>query len=204
MNELDLAVIHDAKNNLGGLALRLEKLGNFSSEIEMLMHTSNRLTNLLLWHKHQEQGMRINIEANSPSDLISEISNEYCPLFPHIKIESNTEKAPMIWFYDELYIRLALENAMHNACQFAKNKVQISVEESNGFLVFKLCDDGPGFSKSIIENHSANKFSDLSRRGTGLGLVLSSSIASMHINKEKNGNVSLHNSHGAVFEMFIP
>ncbi len=208
MNELELAVIHDAKNSLGEVVFRLEARGGCAAEIVSLIHASNSLTNLLIWHRQQDGAMRISIDSASPTDLLHELVTEFRQFFPNITIESNISQAPMFWFYDEAYIRLALVNALHNACHHAKAMVQLSVRQVDSKLVFTVQDDGAGYDDVMLERFSQKQLGEVSRRGTGIGLALASSIANMHINKGVKGQVMLSNAggnaHGAVFELALP
>lgn len=204
MNPLDLAVIHDAKNNLSTLLLSLEKHGHFENEMQMILKTSGRLTNLLLWHKEQEGDMFLNVDAVSPLDLINELHQEYQAIFPQLNIHTEVGEAPVFWFYDAMYIRLALENAVHNACSFAKKSITLSATLRDEQLVFSIKDDGNGFPEEVIQNFEQKRYAEESQRGTGLGMVLSNSIAQMHKNKGRQGFVTLRNDHGAVFEMVLP
>ncbi len=204
MNPLELGVIHDAKNNLGEVIFRLEARGDCFVEIESLVRTSNSLTNLLLWYRQQDGAMRVNVDSASPADLINELAVEFRAFFPNISIESDISRAPIFWFYDETYIRLALVNALHNACRYAKNIVRLTVGEIKGQLVFSICDDGDGYSEAMLERHQLQQLERVSQKGTGIGLALASAIAAMHTNKDMHGAVHLRNNHGAVFEMVLP
>ncbi len=204
MNSLELAVIHDAKNNLGEVIFRLEARGDCFVEIETLVRTSNSLTNLILWHRQQDGEMRVNVDSASPADLLNEMVVEFRQFFPNLTIECDVNDAPIFWFYDETYVRLALVNALHNACRFAKNRVQLSVAEISGQLMFRVCDDGEGYSDAMLERHQKQQLEHVSQKGTGMGLALASAIAAMHANKEVHGAVVLRNDHGAVFELRLP
>lgn len=204
MNALDLAVIHDAKNSLGSLLLSLEKREHFEHEMQIILRTSARLTHLLIWHKEREGEMHLNIDSASPSDLLKELCAEYQPIFPHLIIEYDASQAPVFWFYDAIYIRLALENAVHNACQFARRNVSIKAKLVDGALMFTVVDDGEGFSEDILNNAGKEQSMSTSSRGTGLGMLLSSLIAKQHHNKGHFGQVRLRNDHGAILELILP
>lgn len=204
MNALDLAVIHDAKNSLGSLLLNLEKKGHFENEIQIILRVSTRLTHLLLWHKEQEGEMHLNVDSASPTDLLKELGAEYQQIFPHLTINVDFTHAPIFWFYDLIYVRLALENAVHNACNFARSRVDISASMSDNKLMFSVADDGKGFTQDVLAHLAKQKYTMASNRGTGLGMVLSSAIAQQHINKGEHGYIQLYNDEGAVFEMFLP
>lgn len=204
MNPLDLAVIHDAKNNLGSLLMCLEKRGNFEHEMQIILRASARLTHLLLWHKEQDGEMNLNIDSASPSDMLKELCAEYQQVFPHLQFSVDDTQAPVFWFYDTNYVRLALENAVHNACSFAHSRISIKAELQNQELVFIVADDGKGFPQEVIKHLAEKQYTESSYRGTGLGMLLSSSIAEQHQNKGKHGEVRLRNNAGAVFEMRLP
>ena len=204
MNDLELAVVHDAKNKLGEVVFRLEARGDCFSEIESIIHASNSLTNLILWHRQQDGALRINIDSASPADLLEEIATEFRRFFPNITIEFDTSKAPIFWFYDETYIRLALVNVLHNACRFANKIVRLSASVVNGKLILVIRDDGAGYNDVTLERHQQQKSAEISLHGTGVGLLLAASIARMHASNGFFGQVMLRNDHGAVFEMVLP
>jgi signal transduction histidine kinase len=76
-------------------------------------------------------------------------------------------------------------------------------------LVFTIQDDGQGFPQHVIENVAAQQLAEISRRGTGLGLVLAARIAELHSSKsadgkERHGKVVLKNAEGGIFELWLP
>lgn len=204
MNDLELAVIHDVKNKLGEVVFRLEARGDCFDEIESLIHSSNSLTNLILWHRQQGGSMHVNVDSASPSDLLDEITIEFRRFFPKLVITCDLSHAPVFWFYDANYIRLALVNALHNACRFAKSRVWVRVLESAGKLVVTIKDDGAGYGEQLLQRFAGGEFAEPSSGGTGVGLLLASSIADMHVSKGVHGQVVLKNDSGAVFEMTLP
>ena len=204
MNALDLAVIHDAKNSLGSLLLCLEKRGHFEHEMQIILRASSRLTHLLLWHKEQDGEMLLNIDSASPSDLLKELCNEYQQVFPHLSLNFDDKQAPLFWFYDANYVRLALENAVHNACNYAQSRVNLKAALVDQQLMFTVCDDGKGFPEEVMKHLAEKQYTESSCRGTGLGMLLSSRIAEQHQNQGKYGQVTLRNEIGAVFEMRLP
>lgn len=204
MNPLDLAVIHDAKNNIGNIIFKLEAHGGCDAEIEGLLHTANRLTNLLLWHQQQEGQLHVRVESYSPVDLVSELEEQFSAFFPNIELLTDISQAPTFWFYDETMVRLALVNALHNAYYYTESTVTLGAKEHHGTLIFYVADNGKGYTKEVIAQHAIHAFAEITRRGTGLGLVLASQIADMHVNHDTHGKVVLKNENGGVFEMHLP
>ena len=202
MNPLALAVIHDAKNSLAEVILRLEARGDCQLEITSMLRAANSLTNLLLWHRQQAGDMRISINSASPTDLLNELVAEARPYFAHLQIDCDTSLAPVYWFYDAAYLQLALANALHNACRFAKTKVSITVAQVEKQLVFTVRDDGDGYSDAMLAQQP--QLAAVTQHGTGLGLALASAIAHMHSNQGVHGSVRLYNAGGAVFELTLP
>ncbi len=86
---------------------------------------------------------------------------------------------------------------LHNALKFAREggRVEIRVAQENGFAVFEVADDGPGFTPQALR-HATERFwrDDTSRtrgHGTGLGLAIAhASVAAM------GGSLALANRDG--------
>jgi K+-sensing histidine kinase KdpD len=203
MDDLVAAVIHDVKNQLAELALRLERRGDTLQETGIVFDAARRLTDLLLASRQQSGQLRVNIDSTSPSDLLQELSTEYQKLFPDISFATDTSQAPAFAFYDVALIRLALSNAVHNAGRFAKSRVTLSASSKDGFLVFEIADDGAGFPEEMLGAAPASP-TFTSARGTGLGIYLAGKIAELHAMEGRRGSVRLSNEDGACFRLSLP
>lgn len=203
MDELGAAIIHDIKNQLAELALRLERRADCATETGIAFAASRRLTELLLVQRQQAGTLRLNVDAACPADLLQELVAEYCTLFPqlHIVIENNS---PAFWFYDAALLRLALSNALHNACRHARSEVRLQANQRDGWLELVVVDDGPGFPAETLVSELHDAPLPTSRHGTGLGLYLAARIAQLHQNGGKAGNLELRNGSGAIFLMRLP
>lgn len=204
MQDLQAAVIHDVKNQLAELAMRLERRGDCALETGLAMSAAQRLTELLLAGREQAGHLRANIDSASPSDLLEELAAEYRALFPGLTIRLELDTAPSYWFFDQALLRLALSNIVHNACRFAQATVCLSARESNGWLEIEVCDDGVGYPQEMLEADIAAAPFSASRHGTGLGLYLASKIAKIHQNTSKFGELTICNRGGAVLLMRLP
>lgn len=203
MNNLVAAVIHDVKNQLTELALRLERKGDALPEMGIALDASHQLTQLLLAYRQQSGQLRANIDSASPGDLLQELANEYQVLFPNLRIKVDTQTAPPFAFYDEALVRLALANALHNACRFANNSVTLSAYHDDKFMVFEVNDNGAGFPDAMLGAAPATP-SATSSHGTGLGLFLAGKIAELHEIEGRYGSVILDNKDGANFRLKLP
>ena len=204
MDNLYLAVIHDIKNQLAELALRLERRGDCACEIGITLSAARRLTQLLLAQRWQNGQLQGSIDSHCPIDLMEELAAEYRVLFPQLDISVDADCSPSYWFYEDALMRLALSNALHNACRSAAGKVGLQAAEEEGWLVLSVSDDGPGFPPDILASQASPEPMPVSRSGTGLGLFLAEEIAGLHRNQDRVGRVELANQNGAVFCIRIP
>ncbi len=203
MNDLYAAVIHDVKNQLAELSLRLGERGDAQKEMEIAMSASRRLSEMLLVHRQENDSLTVHSDSINPADFLTIMSAEYRELFPHLLIEVTDEDAPSIAFFDDSLIRVALANAIHNACRIARSKVRLSAYEQDKMLVLEVADDGPGYPDKLLAAGGLAPV-PLSGRGTGLGLYLAGKIAALHRFDDRHGSIELSNSGGAVFRMLLP
>lgn len=208
MNDLYTAVMHDVKNQLAELASRLHKRGDAKAEMDIAMNASRRLTEMLMLSRENNEQLWVNADTVNPADFLELLAAEYAELFPDIVISIDVEHAPAYAFFDEALIRMALGNALHNACRHARNNVRLSAFEQKNMLVLEVSDDGPGFPENILE--SGGKLpGTVSGKGTGLGLYLANKIAELHHLKDCHGRIELINAEpgkasGGKFRMILP
>lgn len=204
MDNLHVAVIHDIKNQLGELALLLERKADSAHETGIAFSAARRLTQLLLAQRQKMGTLQANIDSYCPSDLLDDLAFDHRAMFPALSIEVDDAHSPNFWFYDEALVRLALANAIHNACRYAAATVRMQAQEENGWLVFKVSDDGPGYPHEMLQHQAEREPLQVSSDGTGLGLYLAAEIARLHQNLERQGRVELGNHSGATFNLWIP
>jgi len=203
MKDISAAVIHDVKNQLAELALRLETRGDAVLETGIALAVARRLTELLLLQRQQAGMLQANIDSASPADLLQELAADYRSQFPNLDIHAESAGAPPYWFYDAVLIRLALANAAHNACRNARSSVILAARQQDGLLIFEIADDGPGFPAEMLAATDIAP-TPASRHGTGLGLYLAGKIAGLHVLNNKFGSVELANRDGAIFRLKLP
>jgi len=90
-------------------------------------------------------------------------------------------------FVDEVFFKNALFNLMTNAIKFSypMGKITITAEESEGFQVIKIIDEGVGMTDELIEsvfNYDSKKSATGTKgeKGSGIGLTIVKKIMDMH------------------------
>jgi signal transduction histidine kinase len=203
VNELYAAVIHDVKNQLAELALRLGERADAQQEMSIAMSAARRLSEMLLVARQESELLSVNPDSVDTADFLSIMAAEYQELFPALKFEIDTGDAPAFAFFDDALVRLALSNALHNACRSARTRVRLAARERDGMLALEVADDGPGYPETMLENKGDTPAA-ASNSGTGLGLYLARKIAELHKLEGRSGRIELVNDGGAVFRMFLP
>lgn len=203
MNDLYAAIVHDVKNQLAELSLQLGTRSDAQKEMGIAMSAAHRLSEMLLLHRQDNNLLSVNADSVNPADFLGILAAEYRELFPGLNIEVISDKAPAFAFFDDALVRLALGNALHNACRAAHTKVRLAAYEQDKMLVLEVADDGPGYPQNLLLDGGA-KPSAVSGHGTGLGLYLARKIAELHHLESQHGRVVLSNAEGAVFRMFLP
>lgn len=208
MNALYAAVVHDVKNQLTELALRLGKRADAQLEMQIAMNAARRLSEMLLVSRDEANGLAVNVDSVNPADFLAILAAEYSELFPQLRIGVNAEGASDCAFFDDALVRLALDNALHNACRYARQCIQLNAYQQENRLVLEVLDDGVGFAPNILDSVGAQPAA-VSSKGTGLGLYLARRIAELHHLQNQQGSITLSNGHsfsatGGCFRMYLP
>ena len=102
-------------------------------------------------------------------------------------------------------IEICVNNLVDNAIKYA-SKVNIELSKSNGNLIIKIEDDGPGIPEKEYDNvfkpfYKINKSRADSKSSVGLGLSIASDIIRSH-----GGNIQLDKSsmNGLKVKIFLP
>ena len=162
-----------------------------------------------------------NAVFSSLIDSIEAVSNElFNEIYPLTRVESILsllEKNSIFliisetaWnqtiYQDPVKLRQITGNLIKNAFTYRKDRVDISLDIKNGFLIFEIADDGPGIApenhKSVFERYKQIKTDPIANRpGHGLGLAGSYILA-----KRLKGDIEiLASKHaGALFRVTLP
>jgi K+-sensing histidine kinase KdpD len=226
MNFSDIlaSTLHDTKNSLGILFNNLEEIitrcqdKNCKEHIEFyrlqyeIKRLNHSLIRLLSLYKAEKSQLAINIDFHSIRDVLEDVVVQHEILLKSRGIKLTTQCDPdLFWAFDRNLIMGVLDNVINNSFRYAKENVEMSAFNEDGYLILRIEDDGTGYPSSMLFNEDKNpafkREIDFDTGSTGLGLYFSVMVASMHKKKERSGFVSIVNnekSGGGVFSIYIP
>lgn len=202
MDFVDLAAltIHDVKNRLALVARRAEAGGD-PETLRGVLESAAELTRLLAFYKAERGGLEPQIDARVPADVVAEVVAE-TGRQTALTVAAELSGAPVLGFYDESLVRMVLVDAVYNALRHARQRVVVGATQRDGWLVFYVRDDGPGYPPEMLA--APAEMRPLGRHGTGLGLALAARVAAAHANAGLTGQTLLSNDGGAVFSLLLP
>lgn len=199
--KLAAVIVHDIKNALGVLEGELENMAqNPTREQAVLAHETctglrDKLVGFLTLYKAASQGLHPRIEPVNPEDFLNGLIRHRASARPELRVSIDTRDMPILGFFDENLVGLALEAALQNATRFARSEIELGcVADNDGYLNFTVHDDGAGLGAKE------------EKASTGLGMELCNAIAQAHRKGERQGGVSLEDDPrgGALFRMRLP
>ncbi|HJV82044.1 HAMP domain-containing sensor histidine kinase [Noviherbaspirillum sp.] len=199
--KLAAVIIHDIKNALGVLEGELHEMTmNPTREQALLAHETcaslqDKLIGFLTLYKAASQGLIARVDAVNPEDFLNGLVRNHPNPRSEIGIVVDASNMPVLGFFDENLIGLALEAALQNATRFARRQIDVGcMKDDAGFLVFSIRDDGTGLG------------SKEEKPSTGLGMELCRAIAQAHRKGDNSGSVSLFDrpDGGAEFQLRVP
>ena len=140
--------------------------------------------------------MRAHSQDEAPMDLLRLMVRQQAPLATGLALTVvDEDRAPPFGFFDRRLVRLALEAALHNATRFGRHRIELSARSDDGYLVFRVDDDGPGLQPPDEDDPHA----------TGLGTALCEAVARAHSQNGRPGRASLFSrpEGGARFELWL-
>jgi signal transduction histidine kinase len=198
--KLAAIIIHDIKNSLGVLEGELRRLSDDVPRVQQAHVTclalQEKLIAFLTLYKADSQGLRAQVEAVSPLDFLDALVREHgMSRSSDIALRVDETDMPVIGFFDEHLVALALEAALQNASRFARSQIALGCRKHpEGGLIFTVRDDGPGIGTQE------------KKPSTGLGMDLCNAIATAHNKETRHGEARLsnHPDGGALFELCLP
>ena len=198
--KLAAIIIHDIKNSLGVLEGELRRLSDDVPRVQQAHVTclalQEKLIAFLTLYKADSQGLRAQVEAVSPLDFLDAPVREHgVSRSNDIALQVEETDMPVIGFFDEHLVALALEAALQNASRFARSQIALGCRKHpEGGVIFTVRDDGPGIGTQE------------KKPSTGLGMDLCNAIATAHNKETRHGEARLsnHPDGGALFELCLP
>jgi len=198
---LAAVIVHDIKNALGVLEGQLQQMTvvqttqDAQQAYRSCVALRERLVAFLTLYKASSQGLNPRIVAASPEDFLRMVLRDHMTTRPELEIALDLSQAPLVGFFDEHLVGLALEAALQNAARFARTRIEIGCSGgADAPLCYTVRDDGPG--PGTVE----------SVRSTGLGMELCAAIAQAHRKGGASGSARLESDPrgGALFMLQLP
>lgn len=155
------------------------------------IHTSSeRLLNLineiLEFRKTETQNRRLTVAHSDLKTFVSEIGNRFKDLNrnPNVTINISVPEQPVDIYFDSEVINTVLNNLISNAIKYTpRGSIQLTLSQTDGKVIISVKDTGYGISKKALPHiydryYQAKGLHQAS--GTGIGLALVKSLASLH------------------------
>ncbi|WP_455212869.1 sensor histidine kinase [Kaarinaea lacus] len=213
--------VHDMKNSLSMLLGTLDDITMqcggqdcpSSPKFAQLQYEGQRVNNhliqLLAIYKIENAMYSPNIAEFSLQDFLEESALQSEALLSPKGIDIECVCDPqLIGFFDREMVAGVVNNVVNNAYRYSKDKIRLSAEQLDGFLVISIEDNGRGYPQNMMCEHSDQLTGVNFKSGsTGLGLYFSSLVAKMHKSKGRQGYISCSNKGidgGGKFSIFLP
>ena len=137
--------------------------------------------NCLAEDRLSNSGFTLLLSRISPKQLIDEAA-EIVTWSRHHDLIKQLDDLPKVVEADPTLLRIALSNLLDNAVKYAiPGSIIISGEVQQSFLIFSICDKGPGIAAEELEM-IFNRYSQANtkRGGVGLGLFVARAIGKLH------------------------
>ena len=212
--------IHDIKNSLSMIINAAEMLADddaikatHADKASALEHEARRVNNcmiqLLSLYKFDSGRQSIRIDECNLDDCLQELvaENAHSAQSNGVHIECECDDF-LNGYFDLDLVRGVLNSSIGNAERYANSRVRLSGSIEEGYTVFRIEDDGDGFSEDMIEiNDTLNDGDSFASARTNLGLFFAKRVAESHEAGERRGYIRLRNQvgmSGGCFEMWLP
>ena len=234
MDSLVAIAIHDAKNSLNALGVWLaEARHEFSDKASFPTDASSpalanataitarltgQLVELLALYRAGDGTLRLAIEDHCLGEFLRDVLVELSSsslLESQIAVETDFSTADEIgdWAFDAYQVKFILLDGLRNALRHAAQQVRFSLAtHTEGGIVFRIEDYGPGFPPEMLRDVDANGTGEgkaMNAGSSGLGLSFARLIAGRHATVAgRHGSLELANDglgkNGARFSLILP
>lgn len=207
--DLIASSIHDMKNSLNVQISELEKISEQCKKVGDLrayedlggvIHQANRMNSnliqLLSLYKLDKAIYPMDIAECSIAELIGDVllQNRSVMDFKNIALSMDCAD-DCLWYVDRDLVAGVLLNALNNAYQYTRDKIQVSARVREGCLELRVEDNGQGYPPFMLRDEAtaAAKGVSFLTGSTGLGFYFSSQVVRMHKNGERQGALIIEN-----------
>jgi len=212
--------VHDMKNSLGLVLNRLEALLNDPEthiadrrqanllQLEVQRANSN-LVQLLALYKLGNQQLEAHLMEHNVEDFLDELVADNQARMEALDVSLETACDSFLsGFFDEGLVRGVLASTIGNAERYTRDLIRLSADEQDGYLVFRIEDNGAGYPRAMLDAQESTENGDAFQGGhTQLGLYFAREIARLHCSGERTGFIRLANDcglPGGCFELWLP
>ena len=185
LGSLSAAAVHELSTPLNTIFLVLDDLlkdhtltnnKEIKKEIDLLKSQAERCKKILLSLSTNPQKLKDDFfDKTTLSNIIKLNYEKFKNKNIDTKINLNSiGDEPVISFMDE--IMYGIGNIIQNGIQHAKNKIVSNISWSDDFFEIEIIDDGPGFSKEILDKLGNPYVSDRKNEGMGLGIFIAKNL----------------------------
>lgn len=214
------SLIHDMKNSLGLVINTLDELasgksveGSDPAKLVVLQQEAKRLNNnlieLLTLYKIENERISPNIDECVVADFLDEIvaDNQAVAAARQVRLDCECD-IDLVGYLDEGLLRGVVNSLIGNGLRYTNSRLLVKAEQEDGYLVFRVADDGTGFPPEMVEEQQAvSRNQALSEGRTQLGIYFAGMVAAMHRNRERQGFIRLSNGNelaGGCFSIWLP
>ncbi|HCA26152.1 MAG TPA: sensor histidine kinase [Betaproteobacteria bacterium] len=212
--------VHDMKNSISMMINFIEdKLEEFKVKdpqthqqmgpmLYEVRRINNNLIQLLTIYKVGNMLYPFDLTENAINDFSDEIWHQNKPLIDTHGIQLEMEfPEGLSWYFDQLLVSGVISHALNNAVHYTQDKIKLVIREADGFLEFRVEDNGEGYPDAMLQAEEKIKHGvNFATGSTGLGLYFSTMVAKMHKNRDKTGSIILENNQnsGGCFILRLP
>lgn len=217
--------VHDMKNSIAMLIETMSEIVEkgvdeshpFHSNLLKMKYEANRVNNdlvqVLTLYKLGNDQYPLDISHYDACKFVDDQVFFNIPMlkFKNVEIETNCscdKDETLMWFFDRALVSGVVDNVMYNLYRYTKDKIRLSIDTQDGYLVISIEDNGNGYPETMLFEGSQSKTGiSFTSGSSSLGLYFASVVAKAHVNNGKEGYVSISNGGaygGGCFQIFLP
>lgn len=207
LGKLAGAFSHELRNPLAAikqaaqLSLEAPDQNDLGENLQIILRQTEMAIKIVTDALEFARPRKLHLERGDLCLLVDQILADV-PIPARIHIEKNYQPSSIYFVFDQLRLRHALLNLLHNSLQSISSEGRISIEVcgSSDFVEIKLSDTGHGIEPEHLEK-IFEPFFTTKKQGVGLGLYVTKSIVEMHGGKI---SFSSHLGQGVTVRVVLP